>query len=363
MTRSKTHPGLRPARAAAVSLVIVFQTLLGGCYLVKQGTYLVSYNLKTRPIDRFLTDPSLDEDTRRLLLTVQDVKAFATEELGLASGRNYTRYVELDRTYLADVVSAAGKLSLEPYLWRYPLVGSMPYKGFFRRADAEKEAARLSGKGLDVLIRKVDGFSTLGFFSDPVFPFMAGYGPYELANLVIHEEAHATVFLKSRASFNEQLATFVGDAGALLYLERRFGRESEQYRSAAAKIRDEERFVRYLVSMHDALDRLYRSSLSDEEKLVKKAETIELFQREFLETYDERFETGAYRRFAEMNVNNAYLSLYATYTKNLDLFERFHDALGGDLRRTIAELASLSEYRGEPEAYLETRIRELRAPQ
>jgi predicted aminopeptidase len=360
MVRSKTNPGKRPARAAAGLLAIAIQILLGGCYLVKQGTYLVSYNLRTKPIDRLLSDPALNEDTRLLLLTVQDVKAFAVEELGLASGRNYTRYADLDREYLADVVSAAGKLSLEPYLWRYPLFGSMPYKGFFHRADAEKEAARLAAEGFDVLIRKVDGFSTLGFFSDPVFPFMIGYGPYEVANLVIHEEAHATVFLKNRSAFNERLATFIGDAGALLYLEHRFGKESETYRSAVAKIRDEERFVRFIISMHDELDRLYRSDLSDDEKLAKKTEMIERLRSEFIETYDERFETDAYRRFSEMKVNNAYLSLYATYTKNLDLFERFHEALGGDLRRTIAELASLSRYRGDPEAYLETRIRELR---
>ncbi len=36
----------------------------------------------------------------------------------------------------------------------------------------------------------------------------------DLANLIIHEMSHATIFVKDSVDFNENLATFIGDRGA-----------------------------------------------------------------------------------------------------------------------------------------------------
>jgi predicted aminopeptidase len=86
----------------------------------------------------------------------------------------------------------------------------MPYQGFYERNDAEAEAKRLKALGYDVIVRKVDNFSTLGFFKDPVYSFLTSYSPGEIANLIIHEQAHATLFVKGQSDFNEEFATFVG---------------------------------------------------------------------------------------------------------------------------------------------------------
>ncbi len=42
-------------------------------------------------------------------------------------------------------------------------------------------------------------------------------------NLVIHEMAHETLYIPGDTELNENLATFIGDWGTLLYLEKEYG--------------------------------------------------------------------------------------------------------------------------------------------
>jgi predicted aminopeptidase len=77
---------------------------------------------------------------------VSDIRSFAMEELGLSMSKNYTRYVDIDRNYLAAVVSASAKDSFRRHEWKFPVVGAMPYKGFFNIEDARKERAKLEKK-------------------------------------------------------------------------------------------------------------------------------------------------------------------------------------------------------------------------
>ena len=125
-----------------------------------------------------------------------------------------------------------------------PFHGQAPYKGFYERPDALAEAARLKKEGYDVIVRKVDAFSTLGFTKDPVYSFMKKYSPYELASTIIHEQTHATLWVKGQTDFNEELADFVGETGALEWIAARFGAPSEEYRSAVDEKADSETVYR-----------------------------------------------------------------------------------------------------------------------
>ena len=72
----------------------------------------------------------------------------------------------------------------KPHLWWFPIIGHVPYKGFFVEADAKKEQEYLNAKGLDTIKGKVSGYSTLGYFSDPVWPSMLGLGDDDLIELI-----------------------------------------------------------------------------------------------------------------------------------------------------------------------------------
>lgn len=344
-------------RPTALLLLGIFP-LLGGCYLLKQGTYLLSNNSRSRPIEKVLAEGSLGEDEEAMLRTVQEIRRYAVEELGLEQNKNYTRYLELDKDYVVDVVSACAADAFSPHQWRFPIFGSFPYKGFYEKADAQREAARLEHKGLDVWIRRVDGFSTLGLLSDPVYSFMTDYSLYALADLIIHEQTHATIFIKNEIQFNEELATFVGREGALSFLRSRSGTGSEAYTQALALLEDWTVFREKIMELHDQLEGIYSLEADRETILAEKLRTVEEFNRRLLSEAPELFQTEGFRSFKGVPANNAYIMSFVRYTRDLDLFYDLYAANGRDLRSTVEDLKQLNTAKGPPKQALKRLIAE-----
>jgi predicted aminopeptidase len=344
-------------KSAALLILAIFP-LIGGCYLLKQGTYLLSYNTRARPIEKVLADGSAGGDAEEMLRSVQEIRRYAVEEIGLAQNRNYSRYVELDKDYVVDVVTACAADSFSPHEWRFPIFGSFPYKGFYEREDAEREAARLEKKGLDVWIRKVDGFSTLGLLSDPIYSFMTDYSLYALADLIIHEQTHATIFIKNEIQFNEELATFVGREGALSFLRERYGTGSEAHAQALAALEDWRAFRDRVIDLHDRLDLLYTRETERETILAQKQRIVEEFNRRLISEAPGLFQTDRFRAFRGIPANNAYIMSFVRYHQDLDLFYRLYEANGRDLSSTVGVLKQLESTKVPPKQALKELIGE-----
>lgn len=62
-------------------------------------------------------------------------------------------------------------------------------------------------------MRITAGYSTLGWFSDPVLSPQLRMTEDELVSLVIHEMSHATVYFPGDSNFNESYASFVEEIG------------------------------------------------------------------------------------------------------------------------------------------------------
>ncbi|MDR0600458.1 MAG: aminopeptidase [Treponema sp.] len=294
---------------AALALLILGLFLFSGCYTLKQGAVMLGYLSRAEPLEKLARGGETGDFVER----VRDIRRFALDELGLKESKNYTRYVEIDRDYLAAVVSASAADSFTRHYWRFPVVGALPYKGFFDPEDARKEAARLKAQGLDVWIRGVDAFSTLGWFRDPLYSYMKNYSPHQLADLIIHELLHATVFIRGQSGFNEQLAEFVGTQGARLYIESRFGPDSGEYRGIDADRADRAAFLAFTGALTAELETLYASSVSGEEKRAKKEAIIKAARERFARDYAGVFKSETYRGVSSLPVNNAYLDLYRLY--------------------------------------------------
>jgi len=269
--------------------------------------------------------------------------------------KNYTRYVELDRDYLAAVVSASARDTFRRHEWSYPVVGTMPYKGFFDVEDARKERERLEKKDLDVWIRGVDAFSTLGWFTDPLYSYMRNYSPARLADLIIHESLHATIFIKGQVQFNEELAEFVGTQGARLYIISRYGEDSDQYREIFTSEEDSQTFVAFIQGLAAELEVLYSSNVSREEKLSEKERIIAEAQERFEREYDDLFSNDNYRGFSQMSINNAYIELFRLYYAQDNFFADLYERAGSDLPAFIAAAKTLTA-RGDPRAQLENAL-------
>jgi predicted aminopeptidase len=324
---------------AVAALLLAGPVLLSGCYTLKQGLTLFGYLGRAMPLEKIPSESQESpesEKNQRFVEQVKDIRRFAMDELGLKESKNYTKYVRLDRDYLAAVVSAAAKDSFTRHEWWFPVVGKMPYKGFFDPKDARKEAARLEKKDLDVWIRRVDAFSTLGWFRDPLYSYMRDYPAHELADLIIHELLHATVYLKGQGNFNEELAEFVGAEGSRLYIIQKYGPDSAEFAAMTNSKTDGKAFVGFIQELIAELDVLYKAGRDREDTLRQKEAIIKAARERFAAEYDARFTSKNYRGFAELPVNNAYLELFRLYYADDTFYEDLYEKTGRNLRAFIA---------------------------
>jgi predicted aminopeptidase len=333
-------------------------TLNGCCYIAKQGTCLLRYQSRAVPIDKMLKRDDTAPGTRDFLLRVLDIRSFAMDSLGLKRNRNYLNYVKTDRDYMVDVVTASRDDTFEMRKWWFPIVGSVSYKGFFDREDAEKEARKIKKKGgYDVHVGMADAFSTLGFFSDPIYSFMADYSVYELASLIIHEQTHATIFIKNQTQLSEETATFVGDMGGLLYVKDRFGEDSEQYRAAVLSKEDYAAYIDLMRGLYNDLKELYGSDAGREYKLAEKERVFTAFRTRVAESYDSLFRTPRYEGLKRAKLNNAVVAVRMTYNLDMSLFNELYESRGGDLAATVRELRGLGKVKKNHKEYMRGLIR------
>ncbi len=246
--------------------------LLSGCWYLKQGAGQLDLLLNSRPVEEVVADPLLPAEHRRKLELIREVKAFGIREMGLAPSGSYERYYDTGGKPVTWLVTACAKDRFEPYTWWFPIVGTVPYKGHFAREDAEAEARELAALGLDVYVGPAAAYSTLGWFNDPILSTMLAYDDAQLANLILHELTHGTLYLPGGADFNEGLASFVGGQGALEFFRKRDGLDSRSYaRAIQAMAREEQRDAR-AIELFKALDDLYRSNRPREEVLRERGE-------------------------------------------------------------------------------------------
>lgn len=337
----------------AAALLLLVCACFSGCYTLKQGTAMLGYLNRAIPLEALLDagPPENDaapemgetEKNRLFVAQVQDIRNFAMGELGLKMSKNYTSYVNIDRDYLAAIVSASAPDSFKRHEWKFPVVGAMPYKGFFNVEDARKERKKLEKKGLDVWIRGVEAFSTLGWFKDPLYSYMRDYSVDRLASLIIHELMHATVFIKGQVQFNEELAEIIGREGARLYIGSRFGTESDEYRAMHASEADNLAYVSFMLELAAELETMYAGSAGRDEKLREKKRIISAAKERFEAEYDNLFTSGNYRDFLELPVNNAYLELYRLYYADDNFFDDLLEKTGGDITAIIAAAKTLTK--------------------
>ncbi len=121
--------------AAGVLYLVVTPT---GHYLARAAWEEAKILVRRRSIPELVQDRQTPARVRAKLQLVLAARAFAEDSVALRAGNSFTTYTQLDRDTLVLVLSGAYRDRLEPYTWWFPIVGRVPYKGFFDLAGAQR---------------------------------------------------------------------------------------------------------------------------------------------------------------------------------------------------------------------------------
>jgi predicted aminopeptidase len=241
--------------------------LLSGCYVTKLATKQVQLWNTQRPISEVIEDDKVAEAERKRLVFTQGVLKQAKLE-GLNVGESYSRYIALKGDAVSYTVQAAPPDKLELKTWWFPFVGSVPYLGFFEKEERDAEAQELRHEGFDVSVSSVAAFSSLGWFSDPIYSTMLKRTEVELAEVIFHELVHRTLWVNGSVEFNENLAEFLGEHLAKDYFVK-IGR-TQELELLDLKTADHRLFVDWLNKLKAEVTKLYETMPSDwDEQKIK----------------------------------------------------------------------------------------------
>jgi predicted aminopeptidase len=307
-------------------------------YITRAGFEETRILQSRQPIEKLAREGSIDPAVRRSLGLVLDVRNYAAR-LGLEAKETYTTYADVGRDTLLLVLQAAPKDCICPHTWKYPIVGRIPYKGFFDTEAARREASRFAARGYDIYLRPSSAFSTLGWFNDPLLSTALTRDSVELAATVFHELAHNTLYVKSATPFNESFAQLVGYRSAEAFFREQ--RDSVRARQAADRWHDEIVLGEYYSALVGRLQALY-SQHPDSVKLEEGRKAAAVWARGQLEgPIGQRLRTFRIGRLTERPINNAQLIGARIYRTRLDLFERWYQKHDQDIGRSVGALKTL----------------------
>ena len=291
----------------------------------------------TQDVSDVLASDNVPDSIKHQIRNIEEARLFAFDSLGLKQSDNYTTFYDQKGQVSLWNLSASEPFALEPKLWSFPILGSFPYKGFFDLEKAKTEAKELKDEGYDVRIRPVGGWSTLGWTKDPILSNMLRRTEGSLVELIIHELTHSTLFVKDDIEFNENLASFIGEKGAVAFLNNKYGKGSSAYYDYIISEEDSETFRDHMLLAAGKLDSLYQSMIeisSDSIKSKKKEQMINeiIISIDTLHFHNERY----YQIFQNTLPNNAYFMSYLRYYSSNDSLESLlSNSYDNDLRSFI----------------------------
>jgi len=327
-----------------------------GCwvpYVIDLGMGELAVLFNSSPITDVLAAGGLDLNAETKLRYVLDVRSYAVDVLGLNGGDSYLTYHDSGEGDVLYNVSACRKDRFEPHVWTFPIVGTLEYIGFFDECQAHSYGRWLEANGWDVYLYPPAGYSTLGWFPDPLFRAALDRDVIDLADLVIHEFTHNTAYKPGNSVFNESLATFVGRTGTLAYLADRFGQDNGVLAFALKRWQDTDLYNRFWYELYAALEALYgRQDLTSDQKIARREEVFDEFKQRFRDDYLPEFhDPERYAGLTALEFDNALVMIHRRYNLDLDLFQAVYDALGQDLPAAI-RVFTASAGADDPKQYL-----------
>lgn len=341
-------------------LLLLLSWMISGCqigYIIESGYHQAQLLNRRVPLEKALQRQSLRPEEREKLKLAIEVRNFMDTELGLKVYGLYSSYVALDQDSVSYAVNASEKHQLKSYVWHFPLVGSVPYKAYFKKEKALAAAEDLKKKNYDVYVRGVSAYSTLGWFDDPILSSMLKMKDHSFINLLIHETVHTHLYIKNQSKFNERVASYLGMLGTEKYYEK-IQRGDELGKTLAKEKHDELLFSSFISKEIRELKAWYHENRDNPELLIQREKKFEDIKERFKTHLQPQLESQQYQWFGQAKINNAFLQLLNLYSSDFSDFETLAQHHRRDFKKVFSELKSLEKVKN-PEEELRSRVRHL----
>lgn len=326
-------------------VALLFLTLTAtGRYLARAAWEESRILWRRRDIAEIVADTAVPRTTRAKLQIVLDARAFARNALRLKVGRSFTTFSPLDRDTLVLVLSAAYRDRLEYFRWWFPIVGSVPYKGYFDFDAARGDERDFFRRGFDTYLRPAAAFSTLGWFNDPLVSTTLRSDTLSLANTVIHELTHNTFYAGGQTAFNESFANFVGARGSAEFYRARG--QTRAVAEADARWSDEKILARFWKRLHSEIDSVFKAHPGPQAiplRLALRDRVYRAARQELVFRIGPQLRTVAPHYLERVRLDNAALLARRIYLTDLDLFDSVYVREGRDTRLATHRIIELAK--------------------
>jgi predicted aminopeptidase len=292
--------------------------------------------LRRQPIDTVITNPSTPVEIQRKLNLIKAARHYAISR-GLTPYGSFTYYTEVKGDAVSWLVTAVKKGSFVPKTWWFPFVGTVPYKGFFSKNEADHASNSLIADNYDTNVRVVEAYSTLGWFDDPVPSLLLKRSDIQLVENVIHEIVHSTVWIPNQVSVNESLAQYI----ALRETIRFFLDSSHEFYSINTADTAKNSSEKYILSAK-RFEQLFRQLLALYEKQEISAQKKEEIQKELYQQTINDVRTFAPQFVFVEAPNNAALLDVILYLQGYDLWSKMYDKYDGEIPKIMSKVQSFA---------------------
>ncbi len=332
-----------------VALVVFLTVFPIGRYLARAGWEEAKILWRRQDIETMVADTSVAPAVRSKLALVLSARAFAASELRLDAGESFTTFSQLDRDTLVLVLSAAYRDRLAHHRWWFPIVGHVPYKGYFDVAAAKREELEFQRRGFDTYLRPASAFSTLGWFNDPLVSTTLRADTLSLANTVIHELVHNTYYAPGQAEFNESFANFVGARGSAEFFRKRG--HPRAVAETEARWSDDKLLAQFWKKLHGDIDMAFKAHPGDslrERRIGLRDSIYRAARQELIHRVGPQLRTVAPRYVERVRLDNAALLARRIYLTDVALFDSVWVREGRDVMRSVQRVIELAK--AEPKA-------------
>jgi len=332
------------ARRVSPWLLALLLPAAAGCGKAAYLSHVTKSELKIllsrRDLQSAQTSDQFTTEQRRKLALIRRAADFA-EGLGLARDDQYTTVAMLPQDFTLYVLTVAEPDEVTAVTWSFPIAGEVPYLGFFERELVVEKANMFAEEGKDTYIRTAAAFSTLGYLPDPVLPGFLRLPEDAVVETVMHELVHATIYAPGQSDWNETVAT--GLAAAELALKA--WERDDLLADLRARRQDRFDWARMVTAAIDDLKQRYRQLGDDRHaRLAYKRGRLDALAQTIAA---HPWRIGRYARFAELDLNHAFLIANQIYAADPELQARW---LAAARQNFAAVLTGLKQRADRPDA-------------